>query len=94
MGMKKVLKIISNCFVCLLIVFLLVILVISFTSKENGISRIGNYSFFDVNGDSMSPMIKDGDYIAINRDIKESYSKGDVVSFLYGVSGGYIIVIH
>ena len=55
--MRKTLRIISNCLLGVIITFLLFIVLFNFFSK-NDIGEIGNYSFFDVNGDSMYPKIK------------------------------------
>ena len=92
--MKRFIKIVSNCCVSLLVLVFLSLLFVNFTSKDDGVSKIGRYSFFNVDGDSMYPKIKDGDFIAINRNIKEKYNVGDVVSFYHEINEGYIIVTH
>lgn len=92
--MKKIIKVGSNCFIGLISVLLLLLLIINFSSKEDGVAKISHYSFFNVNGDSMDPKIKNGDFIAIDRNVREKYDVGDIVSFLHETSGGYIIVTH
>ena len=92
--MKKIIKVISNCFVGLIIVVLLVLLLMNFSSKDDGLVKFGNYSLLDVNGNSMKPKLKNGDLIAIDRNLKEKYSVGDIVSFLVEVDDEYMIVTH
>lgn len=91
--MKRAIKIISNCLISVLIIILLFLLVIRFFSKDS-IFKVGGYSFFDVNGNSMNPVLKDGDYIAINRDKKDIYEIGDIVAFVLEEDGNDIIVAH
>ena len=78
--MKKFVKIISNCFIGLLVVMLLSLLLVSAFSK-NSIFKVGNWSLFAINGNSMNPIIKDGDLITVNRDIKSIYEKDDIVCY-------------
>lgn len=92
--MKKLIKIVYNCLFYLISIFLLILIIISFTSDNDGFMKINRYSFFYVEGDSMYPVIKDGDYIAINTNIKNKYEEGDVISFYYEIDEGYIIVVH
>ena len=91
--MKKVIKIISNCLISVLIVILLFLLVVRFISKDS-LFKVGDYSFFDVNGNSMSPILKDGDYIAINMDKKDIYEVDDIVAFVLEEDDYKIIVAH
>lgn len=90
----KILKIISNCFVSLLIVMMLILLFFAFSSKDNGITKFGKYSLLDVNGNSMKPLINDGDLIVIDTRVKETYEVGDVISFVKKVEGKMIVVTH
>ena len=92
--MKKIVKVISNCLVGLFIVILLILLLMNFSSKDDGIAKFGSYSLLDVNGDSMKPKLKNGDLIAIDRNVKEKYSVGDIVSFVVKVDDQYMIVTH
>lgn len=89
--MKKFIKIISSCFIGLLIVVLLSLLLISAFSK-NSIFKVGNWSLFAINGNSMNPIIKDGDLIAVNRDIKSIYEKDDIVCY-YSYSDDKVMII-
>ena len=93
-NMKKLIKICSNCLIVLCAFCLLLLLFINFSSNKGEFIKIGKYSFLDVNGDSMYPKIKDGDYIAINMNVKEKYEKGDIVSFVYSSPDGKFIVTH
>ena len=92
--MKKCIRIIINCFIVFISVVLLLLLFVSFSSKNDGLAKLGHYSFFNVEGDSMYPEIKNGDFIAIDRNVKDKYEPGDIISFLYEVGDGYIIVTH
>lgn len=92
--MKKIIKVIGNCLLGLVIFLLVVLLVINFSGKSEGISKVGKYSFFSVVGDSMYPEIKDGDFIVVNSEKEEKYQVGDIVSYLYEVDGEIIVVTH
>ncbi len=92
--MKRVFKIISGCFISIFIIFVLGLLIISFMSNDYGVSKFGRYSFLDVNGSSMEPLIKDGDYIAIDKNKKEKYEIGDVISFITIIDSEEKIVTH
>ena len=63
--MKKFIKILSNCFIVLLTVILIVLITISFVSGKDGLMKISKYSLFYVEGNSMYPEIKEGDFIAV-----------------------------
>ena len=54
------------------------------------INKIGNYSLLQVEGDSMYPLIKNGDLIAIDRRVNNKYNVGDVVSFIADEQGTII----
>lgn len=92
--MKRFVKVCCNCFISLMIVVFIVLLFVSFSSKKDGLAKIGKYSLLDVNGDSMYPKIKDGDYIAIYRKIKDVYEIGDIVSFVLETDEGNLLVTH
>ena len=91
--MRKFIKVISNCFIGLLIVILLCLLLISAFSK-NSIFKIGNWSLFAINGNSMDDVIKDGDLIAVNRDIKSIYEKNDIVCYYSHSKNKVMIIAH
>ena len=92
--MKKVIKIISNCFISFIIVILFVNLVINFIIGNDAVGNIARYSFYEVNGDSMFPKIKDGDLIIIDNKNKDIYDVGDIISFEKNTVDGKIIVTH
>lgn len=92
--MKKFLKILFNCLIVLLSMFFLFILIINFSSNNDGIMKFSKYSLFYVEGDSMYPEIKDGDFIAINTNKKSKYDVGEVISFIQEIDDGYIVVTH
>lgn len=91
--MKKGIKICSNCLIGLLILLLSCLLVISAFSKDS-IFTIGDYSFFEIRGNSMYPIIKDGDLITVNRDIKKEYDKKDIICYYSVVNDKTIIIAH
>ena len=91
--MKKVAKIMSNCLIGVMIVVLLFLLVVSLFSKDS-VFNIGGYSLLYINGDSMYPKLKDGDLIAINRNKRNIYEVGDVVSFVMNDENNNILVTH
>ena len=76
----KVIKIISNSLFVVITVCLLLIICFSFSDKN--IPRIGNHSLLVVRGKSMNPKLKNGYLIAIDRNIKDKYEIGDIVSFV------------
>lgn len=92
--MKKIVKIISNCLVCFLSIFLLCLIIINFSSNKEGFMKVGKYSLFYVEGNSMYPEIRDGDFIAVNTEVKSKYNEGDIISFYYEINEGYIIITH
>ena len=92
--MKKIIKIIINCFVSLLIVFVSLLLIVSFFSNDDEVLKVGDYSFLSVRGESMDPVIKDGDYIVINREGKDKYKEGDIICYLHEINYSYILVTH
>ena len=75
-------------------VLLLGLLIINFISSDDGLFKVGSYSLFYVDGDSMEPIILDGDFIAVNVKKQERYYSGDIVSFYHYVDDSYIIVTH
>ncbi len=79
--MKKIFKITVNILFYIVTIGLLILLSISFFSKDN-LVKIGKYSLLDVQGTSMYPELKHGDLIAIDRTKKDKYEKGDIVSFV------------
>ena len=76
----KFVRIISNSLFCIIIVSLLLIICFSFNDKN--IPRIGNHSLLVVRGKSMNPELKNGYLIAVNREIKDRYEVGNVISFV------------
>lgn len=91
--MRKGIKIVSNCFIGLLILLLIFIMIIGLFSKDS-IVKFGNYSFFEIRGNSMYPELKDGDLIAVNRDIKDIYEKDDIICYYSIVEDKVIIIAH
>ena len=91
---KKISEVIIRCLLGLVILILLFIVFVSFTNKKEGVSKFGDYIFFHVKGDSMEPLIKDGDFIVVNGNLKDKYDVGDIVSFLYLVDDNLIVVTH
>lgn len=89
--MKKIFKIIVNILFSIIAIFTIFILFLNFTSK-NDIPVIGKYSLLSVKGDSMYPVIKNGDLIAINRKCESNYEVNDIISFID--SDRKIIVTH
>jgi len=91
--MKKIFKIINNCFITFVIIVLFFNLIVSFFGKEDTF-KISRYSFLDVNGDSMYPRIKNGDFIAIDTKKKDKYDVNDVISYKKKTIDGTILVTH
>lgn len=88
-SMKKCVKIIGECFLGIVILFLICNMVINFVSV-NYVAKFGNYALFDVNGNSMNPTLKDGDLIVIKTN-ESDYKVGDIISF---VDTDEVIVTH
>lgn len=87
--MKKVFKIIFNGLIGVFVACMLFVLIINVTSK-NTFPTIGRYSLFCVKGDSMYPVIKNGDLIIV--DNKQSkYEINDIISF---VNSENVVVTH
>jgi len=78
----KILKIIGNYLFGFVAILLLLVLFFTFINKDDTVAKIGNYSFLQVEGNSMYPSIKNGDLIVIDRRIKSKYEVGDIVSFI------------
>lgn len=78
----KTLKIVSNCLFGLVVVILFSLLILTSFSKDKVLPKVGNYSIMEVNGNSMHPVIKNGDLIVICREEKEFYEIRDIVSFV------------
>ena len=78
----RFLKIIGNCLFGFIAISLLLLLFFSFMDKKNDIPKIGNYSLLEVKGTSMDPKIKNGDLIFIDREKKDKYEVGNIVSFI------------
>ncbi len=89
--MKKTFKIIFNILFSVITIFSIFILFLSITNK-NDVPVIGKYSLLSVKGDSMYPVIKNGDLIVINRKHESSYEINDIISFMD--SDRKIIVTH
>lgn len=89
--MKKVIKIIVNTLFSIISIFAIFMLLLNFTSKKS-IPAIGKYSLLSVKGDSMYPVIKNGDLIVINRKYQTNYKVNDIISFMD--SDRQIIVTH
>lgn len=85
----KILKIICNCLFICIIVSLFMIIYLSFNRKED-IPSINDSSILVVKGESMTPILKNGDLIVIDRELKSKYEINDIVS--YSIEG--IIVTH
>ena len=79
--MKKTFKIIFNILFSIITIFSIFILFLSITNK-NDVPVIGKYSLLSVKGNSMYPVIKNGDLIVINRKHESSYEINDIISFM------------
>ena len=91
---KKIINVCINAFFCLLTIILLFLFVINSFGKNGKLVKIFNYSFLDVNGNSMYPEIRNGDLIVIDRDLKNNYKIKDIISYYMEVDGKRIIVTH
>lgn len=91
--MKKWLKIINNCFITFVIIVLSFNLIVSFFGKEDTF-KVSRYCFLDVNGDSMYPKLKEGDFIVVDTKKKNRYDVNEVISYKKKTIDGTIIVTH
>lgn len=91
--MKRLFRIVSNCFIWFLIIVLLSLLVINAFNK-NLVFKIGNKSLFAISGDSMNPVIKDGDLIITKTDTKEVYQENDIVCYYSYDNNKVMIIAH
>ena len=73
-------KNIWNCVTMFIIACLMILLFVVFVGSNDVVPKVGKYSLLGVNGESMDPLIKNGDLIVIDRTSKEVYEIGDVVS--------------
>ncbi len=92
--MKKIKSILGG-FVDLLmlvvIVFATGITLISLTSDDKNVSKIGKYMPFNVKSDSMEPAIMKGDFIISEVVDNDDLKVGDVISF-FAVEKDYVLV--
>lgn len=79
--MKKTLSLIADIALVVFIVLAAVMTVISLSTKERGVTVIGNYIPFNIQTDSMNPTIKPGDLIITKKYAGEKIKVNDIISF-------------
>lgn len=78
---KKILSVLGNILIAVVLIFAIVITVMAFTSRENGIPTLGGYMFMAVQSDSMETTFYEGDLIIVEKCDPEKLQVGDVVSY-------------
>ena len=91
---KKILGGLVNFVMLLIIIFAIFVTIISLTSDESKVSRIGKYIPLNVKTDSMNPTIKKGDFIVVEDCDVSKLKKGDVIAFFTNVEDRVIIKTH
>lgn len=89
--LKKVIGGIFDFFLVIIIVCAIGVTLISLTSDNNNVSKIGKYIPLNVMTDSMEPTIMEGDFIIMEECDPESLEVGDVISFL-ATEQDYVII--
>ena len=79
---KKIIKVVLNVVIWVVIVLAACLTLITFTSREKGVSKIFGYVPLDIQSDSMEPTIKNGDLIITkSHDGKSDLKEGDIIAF-------------
>ena len=91
---KKILGGIVNFIMLLIIIFAIFVTVISLTSDNNKISKIGKYIPLNVKTDSMAPTIREGDFIVMEECDVSKLKEGDVIAFFANEQDKVIIKTH
>ena len=76
----KILKLVCNCLFMCIIVSLFLMIYLSF-NRDDDIPVINGSSILVVKGESMYPILKNGDLIFIDRKDKRGYGINDIVSY-------------
>ena len=91
---KKILGGLVNFVMLLIIIFAIFVTIISLTSDDNKVSKVGKYIPLNVKTDSMNPTIKKGDFIVVEECDTSKLKKGDVIAFFTNVKDQVIIKTH
>ena len=91
--MKRLFRIISSCFIWFLIIVLLFLLIIN-TFNKDSVFKIGGNALFAISGDSMNPVIKDGDLIVTSTKSKEKYQENDIICYYSYDNNKVMIIAH
>ena len=91
---KKILGGLVNFAMLLIIIFAIFVTIISLTSDDNKVSKIGKYIPLNVKTDSMDPTIKKGDFVVVEECDISKLKKGDVIAFFTNVKDQVIIKTH
>lgn len=79
---KKIIKVVLNVVIWVVIVLAACLTLITFTSREKGVSKIFGYVPLDIQSNSMEPTIKNGDLIITKSyDGKSDLKEGDIIAF-------------
>lgn len=92
--LKNVIGGIVDFLMVIIIVCAIGVTLISLTSDNNNVSKIGKYIPLNVMTDSMEPTIMEGDFIVMEEVDPESLEVGDVISFFATEQDQVIIKTH
>ena len=88
---KKILGGLVDFLMLVIIVIAIGVTLVSLTSDNNGVSKIGTYIPLIVKTSSMEPTIMKGDFIIVEECDPYKLKIGDVISFLSSEQNEYIV---
>lgn len=91
---KKILGGIVDFLMLVVIVIAIGVTLVSLTSDNNGVSKVGTYIPLNVKTESMEPTINEGDFIIVEECDPYELKVGDVISFLSSEQDEYIVKTH
>lgn len=83
-----------NFVIWIIIILASLLTFINLTTKKNGVTYFFGYVPVNVTHDSMSPTIKNGDYIITKKYTDQTIMEGDIISFVTTFNGKSIILTH
>lgn len=95
-AVKKGFNIILDIIIIFVLIISVLIVILSITSKANGVSNLFGIAPLNVISDSMKDTLNEGDLIfsKVSTDINDKFEKGDIVSFYQEIGGERVINTH
>lgn len=92
--MKKIANVLVDVLIVLMLVVSVLVIIMSVSSRKDGVPNLFGYAFLSVASDSMEPEFMAGDLIVSDVNGKESYEAGDIVTFMMTVENTQIMNTH